>query len=284
MNVTVGGVNVGEPLPLINCSIFNIVLFLVVLILGVIVARIVSNVLKRSMLRGKMDKVLVEFVCRIMRVVLYIFAVGLALAMVGINLGSVLVSVSVVLGLVLGFALGDTLANVASGMMLAVTKIFKDGDFVTVNGESGFIKHVGITVTELDTIDHKCVFIPNKLVWSNNIINYTKNKTRRVDMEVGVGYDDDLDKVIKVTMKVISAHKKVLKDPAPLVAVNEWGDSSVNLVVRPWARTDDYWDVYFDIKKTLKQAYDRAGITIPYPRTDIHIVDSNPPPKKKKST
>lgn len=116
----------------------------------------------------------------------------------------------------------------------------------------------------------------------SNIVNYTKNKTRMVDMMVGVSYDDDLDKVIKLTLKVLSRHKSVLKDPAPQVAVKEWGDSSVNLVVRPCAKTEDYWDVYFDIKKTLKQIYDRAGISIPYPQRDIHIIDSNPPPKKNK--
>jgi small-conductance mechanosensitive channel len=280
--IEVLGYQIDKDIPLIGCSPFEIFLFLVVLILGIILVKFLSVFLKHWFMKAKLDEVLSEFMTRIIRVVLYIFVVGLALAFVGINLGAVLVSISVVLGLVLGFALGDTLSNIASGLMLAVTKIFKVGDFVTINNESGFIKHVGITVTELDTTDHKCVFIPNKLVWTSNIINFTHNKTRRVDMEVGVGYNDDLDKVIRVTMGIIKRHKKVLKNPAPQVAVSEWGDSAVVLVVRPWAKTDHYWDVFHDLKKGLKQGYDKAGISIPYPQMDVHLVDGNPPKKKKK--
>jgi len=274
------GYEIDKDIPLIGCSPFEIFLFLVVLVLGIIVVKFLGMFLKNWFMKAKLDEVLAEFMTRIIRVVLYIFVVGLALAFIGINLGAVLVSVSVVLGLVLGFALGDTLSNIASGLMLAVTKIFKVGDFVTINSESGYIKHVGITVTELDTVDHKRVFIPNKLVWTSNIINFTKNKTRRVDMEVGVSYKDDLDKVIKVTMAIIKRQKKVLKDPEPQVAVTRWDDSAVTLVVRPWAKTDDYWDVFFGLKKALKQGYDKAGISIPFPQRDIHIIDPNPPKKK----
>jgi len=276
------GIDIGKDLPVVGVSLFQIFLFFLVLILGIIFVRIAGRFMKNWFMKAKIDEVLAEFMTRLIRIILYIFVVGLAFAFIGINLGTVLVSVSVVLGLVLGFALGDTLSNVASGLMLALTKIFKVGDYVTVNGESGSIKHVGITITELDTYDHKRVYIPNRLVWTSNIVNFTKNKTRMVEMMVGVSYDDDLDKVIKLTLKLLSRHKKVLKDPAPQVAVKEWGDSSVNLVVRPWAKTEDYWDVFFDMKKALKQTYDRAGITIPYPQRDIHIIDSNPPPKKIK--
>jgi small conductance mechanosensitive channel len=157
--------------------------------------------------------------------------------------------------------------------MVAITKPFKAGDFVTVSGESGVIKSVGISVTELDTPDNKRIIIPNKIVYGSNIINFTRNPIRRVDMTTGVGYEDDLDKVLKATMAVITSHPKVLKDPAPQVAVTEMADSSVNFVVRPWCKTEDYWDVFFDLQKAIKQAYDREGISIPFPQRDLHVIE-----------
>jgi small-conductance mechanosensitive channel len=200
-----------------------------------------------------------------------VFIIGISLAFLGIEIGAALVSVSVVLGFVLGFALGDTLSNIASGFMVAITKPFKTGDYIDVNGESGIVKHVGISVTELDTLDNKHVIIPNKSVWGNNIINYTHNPIRRVDMEMGVSYNDNLDTAIKTTMNFIRADERVLSEPSPQVAVNEFSDSAVILVIRPWVKTADYWDFYFDFKKAIKETYDNAGINIPYPQMDVHL-------------
>ncbi len=175
------------------------------------------------------------------------------------------------MGFVLGFALGDTLSNIAAGVMIAVTKPFRSGHFVNVNGEDGIIKTVGISVTELDTPDNKHIIIPNKSVWGNNIINYTHNPVRRIDIETGVGYDDDLDLAIKTSLKVLRSHPKVLDDPAPQTFIKSMDDSSVALTVRPWVNTDDYWPVFFDLQKALKEAYDDAGLNIPYPQMDVHL-------------
>lgn len=263
-----------EPIELIGISMWNIIMFLLVLLIGIIVVRIATSLLKKWMLRAKLSEILAEFIRRVLRMILYVFVIGTALAFLGIEIGAALVSISVVLGFVLGFALGDTLSNIASGFMVAVTKPFKAGDYVTANGESGTIRNVGISVTELDTIDNKRVIIPNKLVWGGNITNFTKHPTRRVDMTVGVGYGDDLDKVIKTTMSLLKADKRVLADPAPQVAVSEMADSSVNLVVRPWVKTSDYWDFFFDFQKAIKQKFDSEGISIPYPQTDVHLFES----------
>ena len=252
-------------------SLLNIIMFLAVLIIGIIVTRIATSLLKRWMLRAKISEILAEFMTRVLRMILYVFVIGTALAFLGIEIGAALVSISVVLGFVLGFALGDTLSNIAAGFMVAVTKPFKAGDYVTANGESGTIKNVGISVTELDTIDNKRVIIPNKLVWGGNITNFTKHPTRRVDMKVGVSYEDDLDKVIKTTISILKADKRVLTEPAPQVAVSEMADSSVNLVVRPWVKTEDYWNFFFDFQKAIKQRYDKEGISIPYPQQDVHL-------------
>ena len=271
IDIEIAGMNIAEPLPLIGISLWNIFLFILVLIIGFIIVRIAASLLRKWMLKANMGEILAEFASRIIRLILYVFVIGTALAFLGIEIGAALVSVSVVLGFVLGFALGDTLSNIASGFMVAITKPFKAGDYVDVNGETGVVKNVGISVTELDTVDNKHVIIPNKSVWGSNIINYTKNATRRVDMEMGVGYDDNLDTVIKTTMDLLKKDDRVLSDPAPQVAVKEYADSAIIFVIRPWVKTADYWGFFFDFQKSLKEAYDKAGINIPYPQMDVHI-------------
>jgi small conductance mechanosensitive channel len=271
MAFEVAGIGLEDELPLIGVSLWNIIIAICVLIIGFIVVKIISSSLRKWMLRANLDKILADFSIRIIRLILYLFIIGIALGFFGIEVGSALVSISVVLGFVLGFAMGETLSNIASGFMIAITKPFKAGDYVEVNGESGTIKNVGISVTEIDTVDNKHIIIPNKSVWGSNIVNYTRNPLRRVDMEMGVGYDDDLDKVIKASMELLKADKRVLKEPAPQVAVKEFADSAVVLVIRPWVKTADYWNVFFDYKKALKQKYDDEGITIPYPQMDVHL-------------
>ena len=271
MAIEIAGYGLDDPLPLIGVSLWNILLFVVVLVVGVIVVRIATGAIKKWMTKSKMSEILAEFTTRILRLVLYIFVIGTALAFLGVEIGAALVSVSVVLGFVLGFALGDTLSNIAAGFMVAITKPFEAGDFVTTNGETGTIKNVGISVTELDTIDNKRIIIPNKLVWGGNITNFTRHQTRRVDLEMGVSYDADLDHVIKTTMALLKSDKRVLSDPEPQVGVKEMADSAVILVIRPWVKTEEYWDFFFDFQKAIKQKYDKEGISIPFPQTDVHL-------------
>ena len=271
MAIEIAGYGLEEPLPLIGVSLWNIIIAIVVLIVGILVVRFATSAFKKWMLKAKIAEILAEFSTRIIRLILYIFVIGTALAFLGIEIGAALVSVSVVLGFVLGFALGDTLSNIASGFMIAITKPFKAGDFVTLNGESGTIKNVGISVTELDTPDNKHIIIPNKAAWGGNITNFTCNPIRRIDMEMGVSYSDDLDHVIKTTMDLIKSDSRALSDPAPQVAVKEMADSAVVLVIRPWVKTEDYWNFFFDFQKALKQKYDKAGISIPFPQMDVHL-------------
>lgn len=271
MAIEIAGFGLEEPLPYIGVSLLNIILACVVLIVGVIVVKIAVNALKKWMINAKLSEILAGFTTRIMRLVLYVFVIGISLAFLGIEIGAALISVSVVLGFVLGFALGDTLSNIAAGFMIAITKPFRKGDYVTANGESGSVENVGISVTELKTPDNKLIIVPNKSVWGSNITNFTKYNTRRVDMNMGVSYQDDLEKVIKTTLEVLKADERVLSDPAPQVAVSEFADSAVILVVRPWVQTSDYWGFFFDFKKAIKQRYDKEGITIPFPQMDVHL-------------
>jgi len=270
-DIEIGGYGLEEDLPLLGFSMWNIIVFLLVLVIGFVVIKIVTSSTRKALLRMNIAELLANFLIRMLRILLYIFLVGIALSMLGVAVGAALVSISIVLGFVLGFALGDILGSIAAGFMIAITKPFKKDDYVTVNGESGVVRNVGISITELDTPDNKHLVIPNKSVWGSNIINFTRNPTRRIDMTVGVSYGDDLDKVIKLTYNILTLNPKVLKDPAPRVAVNDMGDSSVNLVIRPWVNTEDYWDVYFELQKTIKQSYDKNGISIPFPQMDVHL-------------
>jgi len=269
-DIIIAGINFSKDTA-IGVSIIEIILAILTLIIGILIVKIVSSLIKKWMLRAKLDEILAEFSTRIIRIIFYIFVIGIALSFLGVNIGAALVSISVVLGFVLGFAMGDTLSNVASGFMIAITKPFKKGDYVDAGGDSGTVKNVGISVTELDTPDNKHIIIPNKQVWGGNITNYTHNPIRRVDMTMGIGYNDDLDKAIKITMDELKKEDRVLKDPAPTVAVNEMGDSAVGLVIRPWVKKEDYWNFYFDFNKKLKQTYDKEGINIPYPQMDVHL-------------
>ena len=260
---------------MMGISLLDIILFVLVMVIGIIVVRIVAGSVKKRLIKMKAGDILADFTSRILRIVLSIFVIGIAIGFLGVNVGAALVSVSVVLGFVLGFALGDTLSNFAAGFMIAITKPFQKGDYVDVAGQSGSVKSVGISITELNTPDNKHIIIPNKAVWGGSIVNYSKHPTRRVDMTTGVGYDDNLDLALKTTMDIVTAHPKVLKDPAPQVVIAEMADSSVNLVIRPWSKNADYWDVFFDLQKSLKEGYDQAGLNIPYPQTDVHMIEKN---------
>lgn len=252
----------------------NIIACVAVLVVGLFLVNIIANFFYKSLIRAKTGEILASFATKVVKLLMDVFVLGAALGFLGVEIGAAMLSLSVVLGFVLGFALGDTLSNIASGFMLAFTRPFEIGDYVTINGESGVVRDLEISTTELDTVDNKRVIIPNKAVWGTNIINFTRNPIRRVDMIAGVSYSDDLNKVIEVTMGVLKNDPRVLADPAPQVAVNEMADSSVNFVVRPWCKTADYWDVYFAINKAIKEAYDANGISIPFPQMDLHMEKS----------
>lgn len=174
-------------------------------------------------------------------------------------------------GLAVGLALQGSLANFAAGVLILIFRPFRVGDFVEVAGVSGVVQKIQIFTTELHSPDNKKIIVPNGGVISGNITNYSANDTRRVDLMFGIGYGDDIDTAKAVLESVVAAEAKILTDPAPTVAVVELADSSVNLVCRPWVKTADYWDVYFNITEAAKKALDAKGISIPYPQRDLHL-------------
>jgi len=174
-------------------------------------------------------------------------------------------------GLAVGMALQGSLGNFAGGVLIMIFKPFKIGDLIEAQGELGVVKEIEIFTTKLTGLTNREIIIPNGALSNGNIINYTSEGTRRVDLVFGVSYDADIKQSKDVIMNVLISHPKVLKDPAPAVTVLELADSSVNFAVRPWCNTDDYWDVYFDITENVKLALDKAGIEIPYPHSvEIH--------------
>ena len=259
-----------QNVPLLNKPLGNIVAAILVIIIGYIVAVIVGRSIRKMMLRAKMSHILSDFAGRIVKVLILIFVLITAAGFFT-DIGEALLALSVASGFIIGFAFQDTLGNLAAGFMIALTKPFKAGDYVDVAGESGTINSVGISITTMTTVDNKKIIIPNSKIWGNPIINYTANKKRMIDMRVGIAYSDDMGKAINIAMNVLSKNKHVIKDPTPTVAVAELGDSSVNLLVRPWVKTSDYWGAKWQINQQLKEAFDKEGISIPFPQRDVHL-------------
>jgi len=203
-----------------------------------------------------------------------IFGFVLALSQVGISLGPLLAGLGVA-GFVVGFALQDTLSNFASGMMILVYRPYDIGDLVDVGGVFGIVNKMNLVSTTLLTLDNQMIVIPNSKIWGDVIKNVTAQKTRRVDMVFGISYSDDIPKAEALLEEILKSHDKVLKDPEPVVRLHELGASSVDFVVRPWALVENYWEVYWDVTRTVKMRFDAEGISIPFPQRDVHIYNEN---------
>ena len=220
--------------------------------------------------KRKVDEVLVDFIGTIANAVVTIAAVVAALDTLGIPATS-LVAVVGAASLAIGLALKDSLANFAAGVMLVLFRPFTKGDFVEAGGQSGTVEEVYLVSTVLTTPDNKVIQVPNSAVWGGSITNFSAKDTRRVDLVIGVGYDDDLKVASDVLKKILADHPKVLDDPAPAVFVSNLGDSSVDFAVRPWVASADYWGVYSDVLQQAKLALEEAGVSIPYPQQDVHM-------------
>jgi len=243
---------------------------LLILVVGRWVARLVRNVIEKMMAKNNVDATLVPFVGNLIYFALITFVILAALAHLGIQTTSFIAVIGAA-GLAVGLALQGSLANFAAGVLMLIFRPFKVGDFIEGAGVSGIVEEINIFTTHLRTVDNKTIIIPNAKITSDNITNYTKKEKRRVDLVVGVSYGDDIGKVKRVISDVLDGDGRVLKDPAPTVAVLELGESSVNFAVRPWVNTADYWNVYFDTTENLKKRFDAEGIQIPFPQRDVHI-------------
>lgn len=248
----------------------KILMALVIFVIGKWVVKKLANVVEKLMQKNEVDPAIRNFAGSIIYYALLAFVCIAALGQLGIQTASFVAIVGAA-GLAVGLALQGSLSNFAAGVLLLIFRPFKVGDFVEIAGTSGVIQNIQIFTTELNTPDNKKVIVPNGGVISGNIVNYSANDTRRVDLVFGIGYSDDIDAARKVIEEILKADKRVLEIPAANVAVVELADSSVNFVCRPWVNTADYWDVYFDLTEAVKKAFDSNGISIPFPQQDVHM-------------
>ena len=248
----------------------NIVVAILIYYIGRFVIRIVVGALQKVMQRQNVDTTLETFVSNLVRTVLMIMVIIAAIGALGIQTTS-FIAVFGAAGLAVGLALQGSLSNFAAGVLIVLFRPYRVGDFIEAAGISGSVEQVQILTTVLKTPDNKKIIVPNSQIMDSIITNYSANETRRVDLTVGVSYDDDLDKVQKTLRELVDADERILKDPACVIEVLELADSSVNFVVRPWAKTSDYWGVRFDLTKAIKQRFDKEDITFPFPQQDVHL-------------
>lgn len=237
---------------------------IVIWIIGSWVIKKLLKTVKKLMTKRDYDESLQKFLMNMLGWVLKIVLIVVVLGTVGVETTS-FAAILAAAGLAIGLALQGSLGNFAGGVLIMIFKPFKIGDLIEAQGELGVVKEIEIFTTKLTGLSNREIIIPNGSLSNGNIINYTTEGTRRVDLTIGVGYDSDIKKTKEVLMNVLTSHPKVLKDPAPTVNVSELADSSINFAVRPWSTSDDYWDVYFGVTENVKEALDAAGIEIPYP-------------------
>ena len=236
-------------------------------------ARLVADLISKMMDKAKVDPALGKFVKSLVYNALLVFVIIAALGRLGVKTGSFIALIGAA-GLAVGLALGGTLSNFASGVLLIIFKPFTVGDLIEAGGAMGVVKEIQIFNTILNTPDNKKVIVPNAQVTGGNIVNYSANGTRRVDLVIGVSYEDDLKKARQVIESVLKAESRILPEPAYTVAVSELGDSSVNFVVRPWVKGADYWGVYFDLTEKIKVTLEENGLSISFPQRDVHMLQN----------
>ena len=252
----------------------NIAIAIAIYIVGSWVAKQLVAFVDKLMRLKKLDEALHGFLHAILSTLLKFIVVLIAIEQLGIDTTSLLALLGAA-GLAVGLALKDSLSNFASGVMLIVFKPFQIGHFVEAGGVSGTIEKITVFNTIMRSPDNKEIIVPNSHIYGGTITNYSAKPTRRVDLVVGIGYDDDIKKARDLLLEIMANDERILKDPEPVVALDELGDSSVNFVVRPWVKSADYWDVKWDTLAQVKTTFDANGISIPYPQQDVHMHQVN---------
>ncbi|RMH04720.1 MAG: mechanosensitive ion channel family protein [Planctomycetota bacterium] len=243
---------------------------LLTLVIGLIVVGWITRGVRTALVRAKVDATLAGFLANIARTGLLVMVFISAVGKLGVETTS-FVAVLGACGLAVGLALQSSLGNLAAGVMIMFFKPFQVGDFVEAGGTVGVVEEILVFSTRLKTGDNKRIIVPNSQITSGTIVNYSANDTRRIDLVFGIGYGDDLKQAKSILERLCAEDPRILQEPAPVIAVGELADSSVNLLCRPWVKTGDYWAVYWDLLEKAKEAFDAAGVSIPFPQTDVHL-------------
>ena len=248
----------------------KIIAALLIFIVGRWISRFLRKMIVNLMTKAKMDVTLVSFVGNISYIALLAFVIVAALNQLGIQTTS-FIAILGAAGLAIGLALQGSLSNFAAGVLMIIFRPFEVGHRIDGGGVAGVVEDINIFTTQLKTVDNKTIIVPNAILTGDNIINYSAKKIMRVDFVIGVSYDADVDHTKKVLIDEILKDERVLKDPELFVGVLELADNSVNWVVRPWVKTENYWPVYFSYLENIKKRLDAEGIGIPYPQRDVHM-------------
>jgi small conductance mechanosensitive channel len=248
-------------------------LVLLILFVAVQLGKLAQNLTDRALgsSRVHMSNLLRRMIVSSVRNLIVILGILLAITQLGISLGPLLAGLGIA-GFIIGFALQDTLSNFASGVMILMYRPFDVGDVVDAGGVSGKVNHMSLVNTTFMTLDNQRLIVPNNLIWQSVITNVTAQRVRRIDLMFGISYEDDIEKAEKILQGIVDEHEAVLDKPEPVIKVHELGDSSVNFIVRPWVRTSDYWNTYWDVTRAVKIRFDEEGISIPYPQRDVHVI------------
>jgi len=247
---------------------------ILVLIIGMYIVGVIVKIAKGAFTRGGVDPSLQSFLGSMISILLKILVYITALSVLGVEMTS-FVAILGAAGLAVGLALSGTLQNFAGGVMILLFKPYKVGDVIEAQGYLGAVKEIQIFVTILTTPDNKTILIPNGPLATGSITNFSTQATRRVDFTFGIGYGDDVDKAYEVLDRLIAADERILKDPEPFRAVIELADSSVNIVVRVWVESGDYWGVFFGMNEAVYKTFDKEGLSIPFPQRDVHVYNES---------
>lgn len=248
----------------------DLIVAIIVLVAGLFIIKLIVKATNKAMERSGVDISLRKFLNRLFGMLLRVLLLISVASMVGIATTS-FVAILGAAGLAVGLALQGGLANFAGGVIILIFKPFKVGDFIDAQGHMGTVSEITIFTTILKTPDNKTVIIPNGALSNGSMVNFSTEPRRRVDMDFGIGYNDDIKKAKDVLKSMLDSDTRVLKDPAPQIVVGELSDSSVNFKVRAWCEASDYWGIYFDMQEKVKQNFDKEGISIPFPQRDVHV-------------
>jgi small conductance mechanosensitive channel len=252
----------------------KIIAAILIFIVGRWVARLIQKVLEKTLVKAKVDSVLIPFTTNLVYTAVLVFVVIAALGQLGVQTTS-FITILGAAGLAVGLALQGSLSNFASGVLMIIFRPFKTGDFIEGGGVSGVVKAIHIFTTTLTTPDNKRVIVPNSKMMGDNIINYSAEGTRRIDLTASISYGDSIDTAKAALMDLLTNDPRVLKDPAPFVGVSAMAESSIDFTVRPWVKVADYWAVVFDLNEAIKKRIEAEGLSIPFPQRDVHLYQHN---------
>lgn len=251
----------------------TLIFAIIILILGILLQRILLKIMEKGMKRSKVDQTVVHFMHSLVKIVGYTLLITIVLAILGVPMTSIIAVVGTA-GVAIGLAMQDSLANLAGGILILLSKPFKVGDFIVTNDEQGCVERINIWYTKLNTVDNKAIFIPNGKVTGAKVVNCTQNEQRAVETTFSISYNADFDTAKKVIQDVVENYELILQNPEPMIKMSAHSNSSIDIFTRLWVNTEDYWTVHFEILERVRKAFIENDIEIPFNQLDVHLINN----------